>query len=143
MLTGKPTSTESTISSGIYINILQTYPLFLLYKTCRLAGLEPPFLLFPIGQVSNLRSRSPTDQAAKVRFTKGRAIKKKMNLYQKQKNLSQRALAALRFVNLEVQISWQAQHFVNLEVQISWQAQHFVNLEVQISWQAKHFEHLQ
>ena len=32
------------------------------------------------------------------------------------------------FVNLHVQISWQAQHFVNLHVQISWQAQHFVNL---------------
>ena len=32
--------------------------------------------------------------------------------------------------NLEVQISWQAQHFVNLKVQISRQAQRFVNLEV-------------
>ena len=32
------------------------------------------------------------------------------------------------FVNLYVQIS-----FVNVHVQISWQAQHFVNLEVQIS----------
>ena len=46
-------------------------------------------------------------------------------------------------MNLEVQISWQAQHFENLEVQISWQAQHFVNLEVQISWQAQHFENLE
>ena len=45
---------------------------------------------------------------------------------------------AQHFVNLEVQISWQAQHFVNLEVQISWQAQRMVNLEVQISWQAQH-----
>ena len=43
-------------------------------------------------------------------------------------------LSILDFVNLEVQISWQAQHLANLEVQISWQAQHFVNLEVQISW---------
>ena len=55
-------------------------------------------------------------------------------------------------MNLEVQISWQAQHFVNIDVQISrqaqqfvripWQAQHFVNLHVQISWQAQHFLHL-
>ena len=45
------------------------------------------------------------------------------------------------FVNLHVQISWQAQHFVNFHVtvQISWQVQHFVNLHVQISWQAQHF----
>ena len=62
-------------------------------------------------------------------------------------------LRAQPFVNLTVQMSWQAQHFVNLaqiswqaqhfvvnlEVQISWQAQHFVNLRVQISWQAQHF----
>ena len=41
------------------------------------------------------------------------------------------------FVNLGVQISWQAQQLVNLEVQISWQAQHLVDLEVQISWQAQ------
>ena len=33
-------------------------------------------------------------------------------------------------MNLEVQISWQAQHFVNLKVQILWQAQYFVNLKV-------------
>ena len=38
-------------------------------------------------------------------------------------------------VNLEVQISWQAQRFVNLKVQISWRAQRFVNFEVRISWQ--------
>ena len=41
-------------------------------------------------------------------------------------------------MNLQAQISWQAQHFVNLHVQISWQAQHFVNLQVQISWQAQY-----
>ena len=57
---------------------------------------------------------------------------------------------AQHFVNLKVQISWQAgkalcepqsaeQHFVNLKVEISWQARHFVNLKVQISWQAQHF----
>ena len=38
-------------------------------------------------------------------------------------------------MNLEVQIWWQEQRLVNLEVQISQQAQH-LNLEVQISWQA-------
>ena len=53
--------------------------------------------------------------------------------------LRQSALAGLRHVNLEAQISWQAQHFVKLEVQISWQAQHFVNLKVQSSCQAQHF----
>ena len=41
-------------------------------------------------------------------------------------------------MNLEVQISRQAQHFVKLHVLISWQAQHFVNLHVQISWQAQY-----
>ena len=67
--------------------------------------------------------------------------------------LRRSALAGLRHVNLEVQISWQAQHFVSLkvqsscqehfvklEVQTSWQAQHLVNLDVQILWQAQHFE---
>ena len=44
--------------------------------------------------------------------------------------LQRNTLAGLRRVNLEVQISWQAQHFVNLKVQISRQAQRFVNLEV-------------
>ena len=52
-------------------------------------------------------------------------------------------VAGAEFLNLEMQISWQAQHFVNLEVQISWQAQRFVNLEVQISWQAQHFVNLE
>ena len=47
---------------------------------------------------------------------------------------------AQHFVNLEVQISRQAQHFVNLGVQFSFQVQRFVNLEVQISWQSQHFE---
>ena len=32
----------------------------------------------------------------------------------------------------------QVQHFVNLHVQISWQAQHRVHLHVQISWQAQY-----
>ena len=49
-------------------------------------------------------------------------IKKKINLYQKQ-NIShkelclplQTALAALRDVNLDVQISWHAQHFEHLQ----------------------------
>ena len=44
-------------------------------------------------------------------------------------------------MNLEAQISWQAQHFVNLEMQI-WKAQQFVNLKVQISWQPQHFRTL-
>ena len=43
-------------------------------------------------------------------------------------------------VNLEVQISWQAQRLVNLEVQISWQAQrlvnHLVNLEGSVDFVA-------
>ena len=46
-------------------------------------------------------------------------------------------------MNLEVQISWRAQHLVNLEAQISWQAQYFVNFEVQISWQAQYFGNLE
>ena len=51
---------------------------------------------------------------------------------------------ALRaFVNLHVQILWQAQHFVNLEAQMSRQARHFVNLEVQIPWQAQRFVNLE
>ena len=41
------------------------------------------------------------------------------------------ALAGLHDVNLDVQISWQAQYFVGLKVQIS-RRQRFVNLEVQI-----------
>ena len=48
-----------------------------------------------------------------------------------------------QFVNLQVQISWQAQRVVNLQVQISCQAQHFVNLHVQISWKVQHFVNLQ
>ena len=46
------------------------------------------------------------------------------------------ALAVLRDVNLDVQISQLAQRFVNLEVQISWQPQSmlFVILLVPISW---------
>ena len=33
-------------------------------------------------------------------------------------------------MNLNVQISWQAQYFVNLDVQISWQARYIVNFEM-------------
>ena len=63
-----------------------------------------------------------------------------------------------RFVNLEVQSSWQVYTafceprsadfvggtalVVNLEVQISQQMQHLVNLEVQISRQAQHLVNL-
>ena len=36
------------------------------------------------------------------------------------------ALAGLRDVNLDAQISWQAQHFEFRQLQISWQARHFV-----------------
>ena len=50
--------------------------------------------------------------------------------------LAANRLGGLCDVNLDAQISWQAQYLVDLEVQISWQVQHFVNLEVQISWQA-------
>ena len=51
-------------------------------------------------------------------------------------------------MNLEVPISWQAQHLVNLEVQIYadffWQAQHLVvKIEVQISLQAQHLVNLE
>ena len=46
-------------------------------------------------------------------------------------------------MNLDVQISWQAQHCVNLHAQIARQAQYFVNLHVQSSWQAYHFVNLQ
>ena len=45
-------------------------------------------------------------------------------------------LAGLRNVNLDVQISWQAQYFVDLEMQIPWQEQHFVDLDVWISWRS-------
>ena len=53
------------------------------------------------------------------------------------------ALSGLPHVNLEVQVSWQAQHFVTLKVLILWRAEHFVNLEVQIWWQAQHFVNLE
>ena len=46
--------------------------------------------------------------------------------------LLQIALAGLRDVKLDLQISWEAQNFVDLEVWTLLQAQHFVNLEVQI-----------
>ena len=49
------------------------------------------------------------------------------------------ALAGLRGVNLDAQISWQAQCFVDLAVMISWQAQHFVDLDAWISWQGLFF----
>ena len=55
-----------------------------------------------------------------------------------QRKLCVTALAGLRDVNLDVQISRQAQYFVDLEVQTSWHAQHFLNLEVQNSWQVLH-----
>ena len=42
-------------------------------------------------------------------------------------------------VDLEVQISWQAQDCVDVEVQSWWQVQDFVGLGVQISWQAQEF----
>ena len=48
------------------------------------------------------------------------------------------ALAGLRDVNLDAQISWQAQFYVDLEVPIPWQVQGCVNLEVQILWQAQY-----
>ena len=41
--------------------------------------------------------------------------------------MRQIALAGLRDVNLDVQISWQAQYYVDLEVQISWQVQYEQN----------------
>ena len=62
------------------------------------------------------------------------------------------AWQAQHFVNLKVQLSWQAhfvnlkvafvavQHFMIVEVQTSWQGRHFVNLEVQISRQAQRCE---
>ena len=53
------------------------------------------------------------------------------------------ALAGLRDVNLDVQISWQAQCFVDLEVQSSWQAPRFVDLDAQTSWQAQYFVDLE
>ena len=57
--------------------------------------------------------------------------------------ISMLSLEAFLHVNLEAQISWQAQYFVNLEVQISWQAHYFVHLEGQMSWQAEHFVNLE
>ena len=46
-------------------------------------------------------------------------------------------VAGAALLNLQMHISWQAQHFVNLQVQSSWQAQHFLNLKAQISWRAQ------
>ena len=43
------------------------------------------------------------------------------------------ALARLRYVSIDAQISWQAQRFVNLEVQISWQASRPLDLELLIT----------
>ena len=55
------------------------------------------------------------------------------------------ASAGLRNVNLDVRISWQAQHLwtLRLEVHISWQAQDGVDLEVWTSQQAQYFVDLE